>query len=245
MSSAVSFTSSATLSNSAETFSNAIITELQKLPGSFTTQLNSVLTTVKNWSTNMAKEAANMATTFNANAAKTASDLSTKLNNNLTASLNTANSWVTKMGKKGSEGAKLFLSYMLDAVDAQGAEIEKFGKDIAEHLTIGIESHSDWIKNRLKPAYYKIIDEMEAEMGITSKKSGSSAASAASVAYAGDYNLGYGTIAGGSTTAQRTASAAAVQTTANTINFYSPKAIDEIEASRLLRKTQQDMLLGF
>ena len=231
--------------NSAETFSNAIITELQKLPGSFTTQLNSVLTTVKNWSTNMAKEAANMATTFNANAAKTASDLSTKLNNNLTASLNTANSWVTKMGKKGSEGAKLFLSYMLDAVDAQGAEIEKFGKDIAEHLTIGIESHSDWIKNRLKPAYYKIIDEMEAEMGITSKKSGSSAASAASVAYAGDYNLGYGTIAGGSTTAQRTASAAAVQTTANTINFYSPKAIDEIEASRLLRKTQQDMLLGF
>ena len=231
--------------NSAEAFSSAIITELQKLPGSFTTQLNSVLTTVKNWSTNMAKEAANMATTFNTNAAKTASDLSTKLNNNLTASLNTANSWIAKMGKKGAEGAKLFLSYMLEAVDAQGAEIEKFGKDIAEHLTIGIESHSEWIKNRLKPAYYKIIDEMEAEMGITGKKSGSSAASAASVAYAGDYNLGYGTIAGGGTTAQRTASAAAVQTTANTINFYSPKAIDEIEASRLLRKTQQDMLLGF
>lgn len=231
--------------NSAEAFSSAIITELQKLPGSFTTQLNSVLATVKNWSTNMAKEAANMATTFNANAAKTASDLSTKLNNNLNASLNTANSWVTKMGKKGAEGAKLFLSYMLEAVDAQGAEIEKFGKDIAEHLTIGIESHSEWIKNRLKPAYYKIIDEMEAEMGITGKKSGSSASNAASVAYAGDYNLGYGTIAGGSTTAQRTATAAAVQTTANTINFYSPKAIDEIEASRLLRKTQQDMLLGF
>ena len=231
--------------NSAEAFSSAIITELQKLPGSFTTQLNSVLTTVKNWSTNMAKEAANMASTFNTNAAKTASDLSTKLNNNLNASLSTANSWVTKMGKKGAEGAKLFLSYMLEAVDAQGAEIEKFGKDIAEHLTIGIESHSEWIKNRLKPAYYKIIDEMEAEMGITGKKGSSTAASAASVAYAGDYNLGYGTIAGGGTTAQRTASAAAVQTTANTINFYSPKAIDEIEASRLLRKTQQDMLLGF
>lgn len=231
--------------NSAETFSNAIITELQKLPGSFTTQLNSVLTTVKNWSASMAKEAQNMSTTFNTNAAKTASDLSTKLNNNLTASLSTANSWITKMGKKGAEGAKLFLSYMLEAVDAQGAEIEKFGKDIAEHLTIGIESHSEWIKNRLKPAYYKIIDEMEVEMGITSKRSSSSASNAASVAYAGDYNLGYGTIAGEGTTAQRTATAAAVQTTANTINFYSPKAIDEVEASRLLRKTQQDMLLGF
>ena len=229
--------------NSAETFSDAIITELQKLPGNFTTQLNAVLTTTKNWSANMAKEAQNMATTFNANAAKTAADLSTKLNNNLNASLSTANSWVTKMGKKGAEGAKLFLSYMLDAVDAQGAEIEKFGKDIAEHLTVGIENHSDWIKNRLKPAYYKIIDEMEAEMGITGKKGSSTAAKAASVAYAGDYSLGYGTIAG--TTAQRTATAAAVQTTANTINFYSPKAIDEVEASRLLRKTQQDMLLGF
>lgn len=229
--------------NSAETFSNAIITELQKLPGNFTTQLNAVLTTTKNWSANMAKEALNMATTFNANAAKTAADLSTKLNNNLNASLSTANSWVTKMGKKGAEGAKLFLSYMLDAVDAQGAEIEKFGKDIAEHLTVGIENHSEWIKNRLKPAYYKIIDEMEAEMGITGKKGSSTAAKAADVAYAGDYSLGYGTIAG--TTAQRTATAAAVQTTANTINFYSPKAIDEVEASRLLRKTQQDMLLGF
>lgn len=258
--------------NSAEAFSGAMIAELQKLPGSFTTQLNSVLATTKDWvanmskeaaklpgsfttqlnsvltntktwSANMAKEAANMATTFNTNAAKTASDLSTKLNNNLNASLNTASSWVTKMGKKGSEGAKLFLDYMLSAVDAQGSEIEKFGKEIAEHLTMGIESHADWIKDRLKSTYYKIIDEMEEDMGISNRRSNSATAKAASFAYAGDYSLGYGTIAG--TTAQKTASGTAAQTTANTINFYSPKAIDEVEASRLLRKTQQDMLLGF
>ena len=258
--------------NSAEAFSGAMIAELQKLPGSFTTQLNavlattkdwvanmakeaaklpgsfttqlnSVLTITKTWSANMAKEAANMASTFNTNAAKTASDLSTKLNNNLNASLNTANSWATKMGKKGAEGAKLFLDYMLSAVDSQGAEIERFGKEIAEHLTVGIQNHSDWIKDRLKSTYYKIIDDMEEDMGLSDRRSDSVAAKAASFAYAGDYSLGYGTIAG--TTAQRATSAAAAQTTANTINFYSPKAIDEVEASRLLRKTQQDMLLGF
>ena len=258
--------------NSAEAFSGAMIAELQKLPGSFTTQLNavlattkdwvtnmskeaaklpgsfttqlnSVLTITKTWSANMAKEAASMAFTFNTNAAKTASDLSTKLNNNLNASLNTASSWVTKMGKKGAEGAKLFLDYMLSAVDSQGAEIERFGKEIAEHLTVGIQNHSDWIKDRLKSTYYKIIDDMEEDMGLSDRRSDSVAAKAASFAYAGDYSLGYGTIAG--TTAQRATSAAAAQTTANTINFYSPKAIDEVEASRLLRKTQQDMLLGF
>lgn len=258
--------------NSAEAFSGAMIAELQKLPGSFTTQLNavlattkdwvanmakeaaklpgsfttqlnSVLTITKTWSANMAKEAASMASTFNTNAAKTASDLSTKLNNNLNASLNTASSWTTKMGKKGAEGAKLFLDYMLSAVDSQGAEIERFGKEIAEHLTVGIQNHSDWIKDRLKSTYYKIIDDMEEDMGLSDRRSDSVAAKAASFAYAGDYSLGYGTIAG--TTAQRATSAAAAQTTANTINFYSPKAIDEIEASRLLRKTQQDMLLGF
>lgn len=258
--------------NSAEAFSGAMIAELQKLPGSFTTQLNavlattkdwvanmakeaaklpgsfttqlnSVLTITKTWSANMAKEAANMATTFNANAAKTASDLSTKLNNNLNASLTTANSWVTKMGKKGAEGAKLFLDYMLSAVDSQGAEIERFGKAIAEYLTVGIQNHSDWIKDRLKSTYYKVIDDMEEDMGLSDRRSDSVAAKAASFAYAGDYSLGYGTIAG--TTAQRATSAAAAQTTTSTINFYSPRAIDEIEASRLLRKTQQDMLLGF
>ena len=258
--------------NSAEAFSGAMIAELQKLPGSFTTQLNavlattkdwvanmakeaaklpgsfttqlnSVLTITKTWSANMAKEAASMASTFNTNAAKTASDLSTKLNNNLNASLNTASSWTTKMGKKGAEGAKLFLDYMLSAVDSQGAEIERFGKEIAEHLTVGIQNHSDWIKDRLKSTYYKIIDDMEEDMGLSDRRSDSVAAKAASFAYAGDYSLGYGTIAG--TTAQRATSAAAAQTTTSTINFYSPRAIDEIEASRLLRKTQQDMLLGF
>ena len=80
-------------------------------------------------------------------------------------------------------------------------------------------------------------------MGLSDRRSDSVAAKAASFAYAGDYSLGYGTIAG--TTAQRATSAAAAQTTTSTINFYSPKAIDEVEASRLLRKTQQDMLLGF
>lgn len=229
---------------SAQTFSNAIITELKKLPANFTTQLNAVLTAVKTWSTNMAKEAQTMATNFNTNANKAASDLTTQLNNKLNASLNVAGNWVTKMGVKGQEGARLFLSYMLAAVDEQGKEIEKFGKDIAEHLTMGIENHADWIKNRLKPAYYKIIDEMEEEMGITSRKGSSAAAKAASVAYASDYGLGYGTAA--DTVSQRAAAAAAVpQTAASTINFYSPKAIDEVEASRLLRKTQQDMLLGF
>lgn len=231
--------------SSAAAFSGALATELKKLPGAFSTQLTAALNTVKTWSTNMSGEAKTMATTFNKNAAETAADLTAQLNTKLTASLNVAGTWVQKMGAKGKDGAKLFLDYMLAAVDEQGKEIEKFGRDIAEHLTIGIEGHSEWIKKRLKKAYLKIIDDMEVDLGITSKATGTSAASAANVVYASDYSLGYS--AGSGAVAQR-ASVGTVQTAAampSTIIFNSPVAIDEIEASRLLRKTQQDMLLGF
>ena len=231
--------------SSAAAFSGALTTELKKMPGAFSTQLTAALNTVKTWSVNMSNEAKTMATTFNRNAAETAADLTAQLNTKLTASLNVAGTWVQKMGAKGKDGAKLFLDYMLAAVDEQGKEIEKFGRDIAEHLTIGIEGHSEWIKKRLKKAYLKIINDMEVDLGITSKATGTSAASAANVAYASDYSLGYS--AGSGAVAQR-AGTGTVQSAAampSTIIFNSPVAIDEIEASRLLRKTQQDMLLGF
>lgn len=256
-------------SSAAETFVNAFIDELAKMPAAFneqlsaitvqvnlfannlesigksagtkfansiTTNLSAVLKSTKTWASDMASAASKMASDFNNGASKTATDLTAQLKSKLNSTLGVANDWVDKMGKKGSEGAKLFLSYMLDAVNSQGAEIQKFGVEISKQLTLGIESNSDWIRDRLKSAYYKILDQMESDMGLAYK-------TASNMTYASNYGVGYGTITNG--TAQRTTTAAASNTTANTIIFNSPKAIDEVEASRLLRKTQQDMLMGF
>lgn len=192
------------------------------------------------WSNTMAARAKEATKKFNDNAIKMANDLSSELDKKLGASLNVANSWVNDMGKKGAEGVEIFLTKMLEVVDQQGDRMHDLGAEIAKNLTYGIESQSEWIKDRLKSAYYKIIDEMEYDMGISSYNPYNAKSAA-------DYGLGYSTLVAnaGAGAAQGAAVSSSATPANTTIIFQSPKAIDEVEASRLLRRTQQDMLLGF
>lgn len=223
-----------------EKFSQKIKDEMVSLEAEFKTRFDHIAVLASNWSNTMAARAKEATKKFNDNAIKMADDLSTELDKKLGASLNVANSWVNDMGKKGAEGVEIFLTKMLEVVDQQGDRMHDLGVEIAKNLTYGIESQSEWIKDRLKSAYYKIIDEMEYDMGISSYNPYEAKSAA-------DYGLGYSTLGAntGAGAAQSTAVSSPAMPANTTIVFNSPKAIDEVEASRLLRRTQQDMLLGF
>lgn len=233
--------------NFGDNFTKNVNDKIGALPAKVQTSLNAVLTNTNAWKTNMVNAASAMATQFNTNAGSMAADLSTKLNRNLNASLDVANGWVDKMAKKGAEGAKLFLTAMTDAVDSQGKEIETFGSVIAERVIAGLRGRMKWFKDELKGMFRDAIDQIEEDLGITDSVTNSlSTNAAAKMGYASDYGIGAGTITTGTqATAQKTTATTASNTAGTTINFYSPTAINEIEASRLLRQTQREMALGF
>lgn len=233
--------------NFGDNFTKNVNDKISALPAKVQTSLNAVLTNTNTWKTSMVNAASAMATQFNTNAGSMAADLSTKLNRNLNASLDVANGWVDKMAKKGGEGAKLFLTAMTNAVDSQGPEIQVFGEHIAEHVIEGLRGRMKWFKDELKGMFRDAIDQIEEDLGITDSVTNSLSTNAATkMGYASDYGIGAGTITTGTqATAQKATAATASNTAGTTINFYSPTAINEIEASRLLRQTQREMALGF
>lgn len=229
--------------NFGDNFTKNVNDKISALPAKVQTSLNTVLANTNTWKTNMINAASAMATQFNVNAGSMAADLSTKLNKNLNASLDVANNWIDKMAKKGGEGAKLFLTAMTNAVDSQGKEIEAFGGVIAERVIEGLRGRMKWFKDELKGMFRDVIDQIEEDLGITDSLSINAAAK---MGYASDYGIGAGIITTGTqATAQKVTATTASNTAGTTINFYSPTAINEIEASRLLRQTQREMALGF
>lgn len=234
-------------------FVSGVDNEIKKLPAKLKGYFDTILANATAWGTSMAAAAKTMATNFNANASAAATNFSAELNKKLKASLDVANTWVSNMSSKGGEGAKLFLQAMTDAVDAQGPEIQVFGEHIAEEVIAGLQGKMEWFRNQLKGMFLNAIDKTKEDLGIydsASKGSGKTAATSAAmrVSYASDYDIGAGVISaqkgtGGGLTAANTATNSTSAGT--TINFYSPTAINEIEASRLLRQTQREIALGF
>lgn len=233
-------------------FVSGVDNEIKKLPAKLKGYFDTILANTTAWGTSMAAAAKTMATNFNTNASAAATNFSAELNKKLKASLDVANTWVSNMASKGAEGAKLFLQAMTDAVDAQGPEIQVFGEHIAEEVIAGLQGKMEWFRNQLKGMFLDAIDKTKEDLGIYDTASKSSAKTAATsaamrVSYASDYDIGAGVIsaqkgAEGGLTAASTAASSAGTTT---INFYSPTAINEIEASRLLRQTQREIALGF
>lgn len=148
-------------------FSNLGAT-ISQLPQMFSGWLNSVISNVAGWASNMASNASRAGSQFISNVINFVSQLPGRIAGFLADVIGRLAGWAGEMASAGADGARRMFDAVADGISGLPGRVASIGSDIVSGIWDGISGAAGWLADKVSGFASGILDGMKNVLGIHS-----------------------------------------------------------------------------